>query len=139
MMVQPKIAAAVKEWNPAKDTVPIHLWLHPWLPLMKSRLAAYYPEIRRKLAHTLSAWDPSDLSALSVIRPWIPIFDTDSMERFLVRVIVPKLLSALRRVVINPQNQDLTSFNSVLAWWGVIPHIHFVGLFRGEFFSKWLR
>jgi hypothetical protein len=24
----------VEEWNPMTDTVPIHAWIHPWLPLL---------------------------------------------------------------------------------------------------------
>lgn len=139
LMVQPKIAAAVKAWAPTKDPLPIHVWMHPWLPLMRSKLAPYYPEIRRKLAQALSSWQPEDLSALSVIRPWREIFDRDSMDKFLTRVIVPKLVVTLRGLQINPQNQDITAFNSVMAWRGVVADVHIISLFRGEFFSKWLR
>jgi tuftelin-interacting protein 11 len=138
-MVQPKIAAAVKAWSPTKDPLPIHVWLHPWLPLMRSKLSPYYPEIRRKLAQALSSWQPEDLSALSVIRPWREVFDRDSMDKFLSRVIIPKLVAALRGLSINPQSQDISAFNAVMAWYGVLPDIHIVSLFRGEFFSKWQR
>jgi len=24
----------VDAWNPLTDTVPVHAWIHPWLPLM---------------------------------------------------------------------------------------------------------
>ena len=139
LMVQPKIAAAVKAWSPTKDLIPIHLWLHPWLPLMRSKLAPYYPEIRRKLAQALSSWQPEDHSALSVIKPWRDVFDRDSMDKFLSRVIIPKLVVALRSLSINPQSQDIRAFNAVMVWYGVVPDIHIVSLFRGEFFSKWLR
>ena len=139
MMVQPKIAAGVKAWSPTSDALPIHTWLHPWLPLMRSKLSAYYPEIRRKLAHALTSWDPTDLSAVSVLKPWCNVFDKDSMEKFLSRVIIPKLITSLRNLLINPSNQDITVFNSVIAWYGVIPNIHIVSLFEGEFFAKWLR
>ena len=33
-LVLPQLQANVEEWNPLTDTVPIHAWLHPWLPLM---------------------------------------------------------------------------------------------------------
>lgn len=26
--------AEVEAWNPLTDPVPIHSWIHPWLPLM---------------------------------------------------------------------------------------------------------
>lgn len=33
-LVNPKLQIEVDRWNPLTDTVPIHAWLHPWLPLM---------------------------------------------------------------------------------------------------------
>lgn len=33
-LVLPRIQREVEEWNPLTDTVPIHAWLHPWLPLL---------------------------------------------------------------------------------------------------------
>lgn len=33
-LVNPKLQMEVDRWNPLTDTVPIHAWLHPWLPLM---------------------------------------------------------------------------------------------------------
>lgn len=32
--VLPRLTLAVEEWNPLTDTVPIHTWTHPWLPLL---------------------------------------------------------------------------------------------------------
>lgn len=32
--VLPRLTHAVEEWNPLTDTVPIHTWTHPWLPLL---------------------------------------------------------------------------------------------------------
>lgn len=33
-LVLPRIQHEVEEWNPMTDTVPIHAWIHPWLPLL---------------------------------------------------------------------------------------------------------
>jgi len=33
-LILPKLQNEVENWNPLTDTVPIHAWLHPWLPLM---------------------------------------------------------------------------------------------------------
>ena len=33
-LVFPKLQMEVEAWNPLTDTVPIHAWIHPWLPLM---------------------------------------------------------------------------------------------------------
>lgn len=35
LLVLPKLTLEVEEWNPLTDTVPIHTWIHPWLPLLR--------------------------------------------------------------------------------------------------------
>lgn len=32
--LMPKIQAEVDSWDPTTDTVPIHSWIHPWLPIL---------------------------------------------------------------------------------------------------------
>jgi tuftelin-interacting protein 11 len=45
-LVLPKLKTEVEEWNPRVDHVPIHSWLHPWLPLAASDMEDLYPVIR---------------------------------------------------------------------------------------------
>ena len=33
-MVMPRLQHGVQSWDPTTDTIPIHTWVHPWLPLM---------------------------------------------------------------------------------------------------------
>ena len=33
-LVLPRLQREVSEWDPTTDPVPIHNWIHPWLPLM---------------------------------------------------------------------------------------------------------
>lgn len=64
-------------WNPCADRVPIHSWLHPWLPLMGDRLQVLWAPIRQKLGQALSigaGWHPSDKSAMSILQPWVGVF-----------------------------------------------------------------
>ncbi|VVC32145.1 Hypothetical protein CINCED_3A008171 [Cinara cedri] len=35
-MILPKIQLEVEQWDPLTDLVPIHLWIHPWLPYLKN-------------------------------------------------------------------------------------------------------
>lgn len=135
----PKITAAVAAWSPSTPlAVPIHEWLHPWLPLLGSRLSSVYPDIRRKMGSALLSWHPCDDSARQMVLPWLTVFDPASMENFLLRSVVPKLLIAMYEVTVNPQCQDISQFEAVMRWSGIIPREHFVALFLGEFFHKWL-
>lgn len=81
----------VESWNPLTDTVPIHSWIHPWLPLMQARLEPLYSPIRQKLANALQKWHPSDSSAKLILQPWKEVFTPGSWEAFMVKNIVPKL------------------------------------------------
>ena len=33
-LVMPRLQREVDEWNPLTHTMPIHAWIHPWLPSM---------------------------------------------------------------------------------------------------------
>lgn len=78
-------------WNPLTDTVPIHSWIHPWLPLLQSRLEPLYPPIRSKLSNALQRWHPSDTSARLILQPWKDVFTPGAWEAFMVKNIIPKL------------------------------------------------
>ncbi|KAF6029382.1 STIP [Bugula neritina] len=73
-LINPKLQMEVDNWNPLTDTVPIHAWLHPWLPLMGSRLEHLWAPIRQKLSTALSKWHPSDISAMLMLKPWVNVF-----------------------------------------------------------------
>ena len=52
-LVLPRLHRAVDAWDPRSDRVPLHAWLHPWLPLMGRLLDSLYPNIRYKLGMCL--------------------------------------------------------------------------------------
>lgn len=81
----------VDNWNPLTDTVPIHSWIHPWLPLLQARLEPLYPPIRSKLSSALQRWHPSDTSARLILQPWKDVFSPGAWEAFMVKNILPKL------------------------------------------------
>lgn len=91
--VLPKLTIEVDQWNPLSDRVPIHTWIHPWLPLMKERLeTTLFPTIRFKLANANCNWHPSDESARAILRPWRPpVWPQSHWDAFLLRSILPKL------------------------------------------------
>jgi hypothetical protein len=92
----PRISAAVESWEPRQETVPIHAWIHPWLPYLSSQLEGVYPTIRHKLTRALAAWHPSDGSAALLLKPWQRVFTAGDWDALLQRSIVPQLGYALQ-------------------------------------------
>ena len=64
------MSRALDAWDPLQDTIPVHAWLHPWLPWLGPRLEVLYPTIRFRLSRALQAWHPQDGSALALLLPW---------------------------------------------------------------------
>ncbi|XP_039305230.1 tuftelin-interacting protein 11 [Solenopsis invicta] len=140
LLILPKLTLEVEEWNPLTDTVPIHTWIHPWLPLLRNRLdTLIYPIIRRKLGSALGGWHPSDRSARLMLQPWADVFAKGDMEAFLVKNIIPKLQIALSEFLINPHQQHLDQWNWVYEWKELIPIHIMAGLLDKFFFPKWLQ
>ncbi|MCO5614698.1 hypothetical protein L7F22_068982 [Adiantum nelumboides] len=136
-IVMPKLSLAVDQWDPRQETVPIHAWLHPWLPLLGQRMEPLYHPIRYKLESALRAWHASDSSAYALLSPWQTVFDPGSWEMLLVKSILPKLMAALQELVINPQAQQLEPFRWVMTWGSAVPIHHMVPLLEAGFFVKW--
>lgn len=136
-VVMPKLTAAVDAWDPRLDEVPIHAWLHPWLPWLGTRMEPLYVPIRYKLNVALVNWHPGDSSALALLSPWKTVFDPANWELLIVRSIMPKLLQAMQEFVINPASQLLDQFHWVMAWVSAVPLHHMVNLLEVNFFPKW--
>ena len=136
----PKLQAAVEFWDPKTDCVPIHSWLHPWLPLLGDNLEIVYPTIRNKLASALIEWHPSDRSAKLILLPWQDIFDKSSMYSFILKNILPKLEQTMAmQLIINPKDQNMDAWNWIMEWQDFIPSPALVNLLERHFFPKWLQ
>ncbi|EDO49456.1 predicted protein [Nematostella vectensis] len=136
-LILPRLQGEVEVWNPLTDPVPIHTWIHPWLPLMGQRLEPLFAPIRFKLSSALTNWHPSDPSAKMILQPWRNVFSKGFMDAFVLRSIFPKLSQCLAEFVINPHQQHLEPFHWVMSWKEIIPLQHFVSLLDKHFFPKW--
>jgi tuftelin-interacting protein 11 len=136
--ILPKLQEQVEDWNPTTDPIPIHTWIHPWLPIMDKSLEVLYPLIRLKLGMALTNWHPSDSSAVIILSPWAKVFSPEIMEAFLIKTIIPKLEFCLKSLIINPQHQAIAPIEWILDWKKLLGCHHLANLFDKHFFPKWL-
>lgn len=107
-LVLPRLVTEVGVWNPLTDTTPIHVWIHPWIPLLGPRIHTHiFPLIQEKLGTALANWHPSDRSAKLMLKPWQPALPEGIFSAFLHKHIVPKLNICMQSLVINPHQQHL--------------------------------
>ena len=115
-LVLPKLRRAIEQWNPRRDSTPIHHWTHPWLPVVGGRLDGLLPMIKHKLATVLTDWTADDATAHVVVAPWKAVFTKPLWDSLLLDKIVPKLAHAMRAMEINPAGQDLAPLGWLHLW-----------------------
>ncbi|KAJ1959038.1 hypothetical protein IWQ62_004771 [Dispira parvispora] len=140
-VVLPKLTYAVENYEPGKGRQEaLHLWLHPWLPLLGSRMNTLLSTVRHRIAIVLKSWHPSDTHGLDLVTPWRYVFPEKEYRKLLKRHILPKLRMCLRQEFqINPRQQIMAPFDWVMAWHPWLPTDWFVDLWTSEFFPKWHR
>ena len=137
-LILPKLQDNVEKWDPLTDRIPIHSWLHPWLPYLGQQLEIVYPTIRNKLSTCLTNWHPSDSSAKGILLPWKEVFSKGSLQAFVLKNIMPKLESIMSKIVVNPGQQKLDEWHWVMEWNDLLPPISLVNLLDTHFFrDKW--
>nr|GEX16103.1 hypothetical protein [Tanacetum cinerariifolium] len=125
--------------DPHTNSIPMHIWVHPWLPLLgDQKCLILYDTVRTKLGSVLNAWHPSDVPAYILLSPWMPVIERETWEQIMVRYTSPKLLAVMHEFQVNPADQKLDQFYWVRKWVNVIPIHHMLHIMI-VFLKKWLQ
>lgn len=121
--LMPKLERTVEDWNPTKDLVPIHVWVHPWLGVIDSkRLSKLWVPIQFKVSQALQQWEPSDNSAFMLLTPWFKVFDIQNWENIIMKCIMPKLYyPMIHDLSVNPDSPNIEPLQWLLTWQEYIP------------------
>jgi len=139
-LVKPRIQTEVEKWDPLRDSVPLHSWIHPWfsLPSMRDLLEPLFATIQMKLAKALQQWNARDSSARVILKPWFNAWNRGSWNAFMINTIIPKLETLMQEFIVNPSNQKTEDFKTILSWQELIPLQSLVSILDNYFFPKWL-
>ncbi|KAL6210387.1 hypothetical protein ACLB2K_015620 [Fragaria x ananassa] len=106
MVVLPELRVAIQLWEPNLGSVPIHLWVHPWLPLLFELGDEYQLDLEE-------------------------LFGTMRLKLFPKLELV-----LLEDFEVNPANQKLDQFNWVMRWASAIPMHLMVNVMVKGFFPR---
>jgi len=133
----PRIRAAAEEWNPRKERVPVHLWVHPWLPFLQDDDHQLWTTIRTKIAACLRHWKPSDSTVRKMVEPWKPVMDPHNWGK-LMEVVTERLKIHLESVTVTPGSQSLAELGHVLSWLELAGPSAIADVTVVDFFPTWL-
>ncbi len=137
-LVLRKLAHLVENWDAFTDEIPLHSWIHPWLPLMSHALEQLYPVVVAKLTVALADWDAEDMSAHALLQPWHLCFSSSQMENLAQTRIIPKLAAlASSKMQLTPGRHDYRPcLDAILVWHDFIPPISFLKLLVRSVFPR---
>ncbi|RCN29795.1 g-patch domain protein [Ancylostoma caninum] len=137
-VIIPRIDDRVSSWDPLTDSVPIHSWLVPWLAVLGDRLQPVLAPIRQKLAKALRLWNPTDHSAMAILKPWCGVWTPATMSAFLAQNVVPKLEKCLDTMNLNPrENKKYEEWYACMSWMGMISPDTMASIVTKYFFPRW--
>jgi len=136
-VILPRLQVEVDNWDPRTDKMPIHIWIHPWLPVLGSNLLrVLWTPIRFKLSACLEHWDPHDRSACSVLKPWQNVFEPSDWEPLIEKVLL-KLEKSIAKTPVKPSGQDLQPIEDLLAWLEIVSANLVARVLETAFFPQW--
>ncbi|KAL1985886.1 hypothetical protein VTN96DRAFT_7264 [Rasamsonia emersonii] len=150
-VVVPKLSSAIKEWKPrssrrhpdsSKHSSRFPWWLFTWLQYLDERhtdpkhATGLLSDVKRKFRVVLDTWDLRK-GLVGGIDLWKEALGSE-FDVALRNHLLPRLARHLREEFeINPQDQDLTALEDVLAWKDYYKPNVLGLLLVAEFFPKW--
>jgi tuftelin-interacting protein 11 len=135
-VVLPRLQVEIDNWDPRTDKMPLHIWIHPWLPILGKKLNVLWTPIRYKLSACLEQWDPRDHSARAVLKPWQQVFDPANWESLLEKVLL-KLERAIAETPVQPNGQDTQPVEDLPAWLDIVPVALIARVLETSLFPQW--
>lgn len=135
-VVLPRLKVEVDSWDPRSDKMPIHLWIHPWLPILGDKLDCLWMPIRFKLSACLEIWDPRDRSACGMLKPWSSVFTPADWEPLMEKVLL-KLEQGILNSSVRPSGQETGPVEDLLAWLDIVPLDSIARVLDTALFPQW--
>ncbi|GFG29832.1 hypothetical protein Cfor_02451 [Coptotermes formosanus] len=155
-LVLPRIQHEVEEWNPMTDTVPIHAWIHPWLPLLGTVEFLSHKSLEEYFflnkTEVFTKWKPSGDHSVPSDPPQT---EQSTCQLASVRQICQTDAPTMARSVLErrhrriPHQEHCTKattcsagaeqWNWVMDWQDLLPVHSLASLLERHFFPKWLQ
>lgn len=129
-----RLSNEIDRWNPTKDHIAIHTWIHPWLSLID--LAIVWKKIISKITPVLHDWNVKDDSARLLLAPWKPVF-LKEWDDLVTQNILPKLLFFLQELEISNFSKASKEITYFSRWIGLIPKHHLALGMQKIFYPRW--
>ncbi|CAD6266958.1 unnamed protein product [Miscanthus lutarioriparius] len=113
-VIMPKLSAAVDSWDPRRESVPIHVQVHPWLPMLRERIETLCHSIQYKLSTVLHI-NPANqkLDQFNWVMLWASAIPVHLMVHMLEVDFFSKWQQVLYHWLCSP-NPD---FNEIMNWY----------------------
>ena len=114
-LILPKIDRAIQ--NHQHYNLPLHIWLHPWLPVLEQdQIMTLWSSTRQALHRSVMAmWQQNNInishSIMAQLNPWKDVAPDNEYQKLLNSTVGSRLISMMKtQFEINPFQQDLTIF-----------------------------
>jgi len=132
----PRLKTRLESWDPRHDAVPAHIWIHPWLPILKKSMECLWAALRFRLSKALDRWDTCDRWARDALSPWHHVLDPTNWEPLIEKVLA-RLERRISEMPVRPDGQDVAPIKDLIAWMAIVPASSLARVLHAAFFPHW--